>query len=43
MWGNLWHKLDGLIFKNEYAYIGFSQKDYNDEATGYIPNTYSDA
>lgn len=37
MWGNVWHELDGLIFKEEYAYIGFSQKDYNNNGNGYIP------
>ena len=37
MWGNVWHELDGLIFKGEYAFIGFSQKDYNNNADGYIP------
>ncbi len=37
MWGNVWHELDGIIFKGEYAFIGFSQKDYNDNADGYIP------
>ena len=37
MWGNVWHELDGIIFKGEYAFIGFSQKDYNNNADGYIP------
>ena len=37
MWGNVWHEIDGIIFKGEYAFIGFSQKDYNNNADGYIP------
>ena len=37
MWGNVWHELDGIIFKGKYAYIGFSQNDYNDDAEGYVP------
>ena len=37
MWGNVWHELDGIIFRGEYAFIGFSQKDYNNDADGYIP------
>ena len=37
MWGNVWHELDGIIFKGEYPFVGFSQKDYNNDAEGYIP------
>lgn len=37
LWGNVWHELDGVIFKTGTCYVGFSQKDYNDEATGYVP------
>lgn len=37
MWGNIWHELDGLLFKGDYVFIGFAQKDYNNNADGYIP------
>lgn len=41
MWGNVWHELDGIIFKGEYPFVGFSQKDYNNDADGYIPIAHS--
>jgi hypothetical protein len=37
LWGNVWHELDGLVFINEYAFIGMSQEEYNTEGNGYIP------
>lgn len=41
MWGNVWHEIDGLLFKDGYAFIGLSQKDYNNNADGYIPIAHS--
>lgn len=37
MWGNVWHELDGVLFKNNTCYVGFDQTAYNDTAEGYIP------
>lgn len=37
MWGNVWHELDGVLFKNDTCYISFDQTSYNDSAEGYLP------
>ena len=37
MWGNVWHELDGVLFKNDTCYISFDQTSYNDNAEGYLP------